>query len=90
MSGARKIMNSAQEIIITEEDRREAEALVESMTFEPLDAEKYQKVLDRYCEEFGASSYYDLMSRADVAEFSGSICTEILHCYSMVTHSINH
>lgn len=85
MSGARKIMNSAQEITISEKSREKARKMLEAMTFEPVDIEECQKVLDRYCEEFGASSYHELMSRADVTEFSPEISSQILEYYELVT-----
>ena len=85
MSGARKMEAPTEEIKITDEDRARAQALLDSMEFEPIDVEEYRKVLDRYCEEFDASSYYELMSRADMSEFSFEICSQILEYYPIVT-----
>lgn len=85
MGEARKIMNSTQDIVISQKSRDKAKKFLESMTFEPVDIEKCQKVLDRYCEEFNASSYQELMSRADMTEFSPEISSQILEYYELVT-----
>ncbi len=87
MNGAKEV--STQEIIISEESRERARKMLEAMTFEPIDIEKYQKILDRYCEEFGASSYRELMSRADMTEFSPEISSEILEYYELVTRPVS-
>ena len=45
---------------------------------------KYQCQLDVLCKVFDASSYQDLMTRADSGEFSPTTCSMILDAYSFL------
>ena len=40
-----------------------------------------QRMLDKYCKTFGASSYRELMAKADLGEIPFEIATDILDYY---------
>ena len=86
MSGAKKIMNTAETIHITDADRKAAMAFLESVPSISVDEalSQYKAVLDSYCSEFKANTYHELMMRADESEFAPKVCSEILDKYSFI------
>lgn len=77
----------SDEITVSEKDLSEAKKLIDSLFSRPSvdHTDKHKAILNRYCEEFNISSYYDLMSKADLSEFSPEVCLAILESYSYVT-----
>ena len=45
---------------------------------------EYKKEMDNFCKEYNASSYHELITRADDREFSNEVNIKILNCYSML------
>ncbi len=86
MSEAKKIMNTAETIHITEQDKRAALEMLESIPVTNIDdaLTDYKSTLDKYCIQFNSNSYDDLMTRADELEFDFNVCSEILEKYSFI------
>lgn len=86
MSVERKMMNTALEIQITEEDTKKALEFLNEAPAIPVEKilESYREVLNNYCEKFSATSYRELITRADDFEFGPTISLEILDKYSFL------
>lgn len=86
MSEAKKIMNTAETIHITEEDKIAALEMLENIPVINIDdaLAEYKSTLDGYCLQFNSKSHDDLMTRADELEFDFNICSEILEKYSFI------
>lgn len=66
----------------TKQDLKKAQDFIDSLEFKPVDIDKYKKIMNEYCTQYNANSYYELMSRADNAEFPGDVCVDILWIYT--------
>lgn len=86
-ANAIKIIDSAQDIEITKEDLERARrrlAAAPSISIEEAIV-RCKSELDRFCKTFAASSYQELMSRADMDEFPPETCFDILDHYSFLS-----
>lgn len=86
MTGAKKIMNTVETIHITDEDRKAAMAMLESMPSITVEDAliKYKSALDGYCEKYSVSTYDELMAMADELRFEPRDCFDILDKYSFI------
>ena len=86
MSEARKMMNNAETIHISEEDKKAAmELLKKAPTVSVEDAiHQYKSDLDHYCEKYNISDHQELMAKADELSFEPKECFDILDKYSFI------
>ncbi len=86
MSEAKKIMNTAETIHITEEDKRAALEMLENIPVINIDdaLEQYRSDLDSYCKKYNVQNHEDLMLRADELSFEPRECFDILDKYSFI------
>lgn len=86
MSEAKKIMNTAETIHITDEDRKAALAFLNRVDLSSVEEtlDQYMSELDSYCLKYDVKNHYDLMTLADELKFEPKICSEILDKYSFI------
>ena len=87
VANVKEFIDTTQDIEVTKEDleraRRRLVAAPSTSVEEAIIHCKYE--LDQFCKTFVASSYQELMSRADMGEFPPEVCFDILNHYSFLS-----
>ena len=86
MSEAKKIMNTAETIHITQEDRKAAMEVLKNAPFISVETalKQYRSDLDSYCKKYNVQNHEELMMKADELSFAPRECFDILDKYSFI------